>query len=175
MAVDTLELKLANFVTLTATGFMLDTGATGTPETLQFLPVGAKVKIGSLVLGGEARNFAFLGDGTFGTKPGFGVFLGVGSATGDSFKWPSLAAGQINAIGITGPTSRTDPERLRPDPVGQRHRIAGHRRAEVLRLDRGRQDRRRQLLAEGKFPIIDIDSIGVTVRATCSAARSTRR
>ena len=33
-----------------------------------------------LKLGGEARNFAFLGDGTFLTKPGFGIFITVGSA-----------------------------------------------------------------------------------------------
>ena len=51
--------------------------------------VGAEVTIGSLVLGGEGRNFAFLGDGTFVTKPGFGVFLSIGSATGASFAWPT--------------------------------------------------------------------------------------
>ena len=84
MSVDTLEVRLGTYVTLTARGFMLDTGAAGTTnEMVAFQSVGAKVAIGSLLLSGEGRNFAFLGNGQFLAKQGFGVFLSVGSATGD--------------------------------------------------------------------------------------------
>ncbi len=43
------------------------------------------------------------------TKPGFGVFLNVGGATGDSFKWPSWLPIKINSIGITWADIQNDP------------------------------------------------------------------
>src|SRR2546428_13751128 len=78
--VDTLVIHLSSFVTLTARELRLDTGAAADQELISFQSIGALVKIGSFELGGEARNFAFLGDGSFRTKPGFGIFLTHGSA-----------------------------------------------------------------------------------------------
>src|SRR5262249_7365237 len=69
--VDTMAIDLGGYVTITARDFTLDTGATDTQELVSFAAVGAKVNIGSLELTGEARNFAFLGNGHFEAKKGF--------------------------------------------------------------------------------------------------------
>src|SRR5206468_2661970 len=106
---DTLKIQLGSFLTLTATGFMLNTGAGPTEELVSFTSIGASVNIGSVAITGEARNFAFTGDGSFKTKPGFGVFLSVGGANGDSFKWPSWLPVHINSIGITWRDIQADP------------------------------------------------------------------
>ena len=97
------------FLTLTAVDVMIDTGAADDEELISFTSIGAKVKIGALEIGGEARNFAFLGDGTFITKSGFGVFISIGSASGDSFMWPEWLPIRITEIGITWPDIQADP------------------------------------------------------------------
>ena len=104
-----MRLTFGSIVTVTAVDFIIDTGATRDQELVSFASLGAEVKVGSLVLGGEARNFAFLGDGSFKTRPGFGVFLSVGSATGENFKWPSWLPIKINAIGIQWRDIQADP------------------------------------------------------------------
>ena len=160
--VDTFQITLGSFVTLTGRGFMLDTGASASEELVAFEAVGAEVKIGSLLLSGEGRNFAFLGDGTFVTKPGFGVFVGVGSATGSSFKWPSWMPIRLTEIGIEWPDIQADPsdftlilsatvEAIDGMPGMQ---FAGT--VQGIRIDIG-------LLLEGKFPIVGIDSLGVSI------------
>ena len=107
--VDTLEVKLSTFLTLKATGFSLNTGAAANEELVSFISVGAKVKVGPVEVTGEARNFAFLGDGTFQTRTGFGVFLSVGGVSGDSFKWPSWLPIHIDEIGIEWRDIQHDP------------------------------------------------------------------
>jgi hypothetical protein len=116
---DTLKITLGSVLTLNATDIAINTSAAASEEMVSFRSVGAEVTIGSLVLGGEGRNFAFLGDGTFVTKPGFGVFISVGSATGASFKWPAWLPIKITEIGITWPDIQNDPERLRAYLVGR--------------------------------------------------------
>ena len=107
--VDTLKVNFGTFLVLTAQGFRLNTGAGPTEELVSFTSVGAEIAIGSVTISGEARNFAFTGGGSFRTKPGFGVFLSVGGASGDSFAWPSWLPIRINAIGITWPDINADP------------------------------------------------------------------
>jgi len=91
--VDTLSIRLGTFLTLTATNFMLNTGAGPNDELVSFDSVGASLNIGSIQIAGEARHFAFTGNGTFLTKPGFGVFLSLGGASGDAFQVAVLAPG----------------------------------------------------------------------------------
>ncbi|MCX5670553.1 MAG: hypothetical protein NTU94_04440, partial [Planctomycetota bacterium] len=160
--VDTLEVKISTFVTLTARDLKLNTGAGPAEELVSFQSIGAKVKIGSLELGGEGRNFAFLGDGTFITKPGFGVFLSIGSATGDSFKWPSWLPVKINAIGIEWPDFNADASdflltlsaSVTELPAVPGMKFSGS--IEGVKISP-------RLLLEGKFPIVDIAAIGVSV------------
>ncbi|NMM34939.1 MAG: hypothetical protein HHJ13_13255, partial [Phycicoccus sp.] len=163
LTVDTLEIRLGTFVTLTARDFRLDTGATGSALMASFGSVGAKVTIGSLALAGEGRNFAITGDGSFKALPGFGVFLSIGSATGDGFKWPAFLPVRIDAIGITW----DDVERRPGDFVLiLSASVTGIQGLQGLQITGAIQGIRIQpsLLAEGKFPIIGIDALGVSVK-----------
>ena len=89
---------------------MLDTGAGRRPAAGQ-LRLGRRRGHDRRPRRSAARRATsrFLGDGTFDTRPGFGVFLSVGAPTGDSFKWPSWLPIQINAIGIQWRDIQADP------------------------------------------------------------------
>jgi hypothetical protein len=163
LQVDTLEIKLGDFVTLTARDFQVDTGASDSQFMVQFQAVGAKVKVGSLELSGEARNFGFLGDGTFKTKDGFGVFLAVGGATGDSFKWPSFLPIKIDALGVQWADIEHHPEDF---VITLSASVTGIKGLSGLEFSGSIQGVKIQpsLLAQGKFPIIALDSLAVTVK-----------
>ncbi|MDQ1553848.1 MAG: large repetitive protein, partial [Microbacteriaceae bacterium] len=165
LTVDTLEIRLGTYVSLTARDFRLDTGATGSQIMVQFQAAGAKVTVGSLVIAGEGRNFAITGDGSFKALPGFGVFLSIGSATGDSFKWPSFLPVRLDSIGIQW----TDVEKAPEDFVLiLSASVTGIQGLSGLEISGAVQGIRIQpsLLLAGEFPIIGIDSIGVTVKGT---------
>ena len=104
---------------------------------------------------------------------GFGVFLSVGSATGDSFKWPSFLPIRIDAIGIEWADIENAPRGLRADPVGQRHRHQGLSRARVLRLDRGHPDPAVAARRRASSRSSASTRSASPSRARCSAARST--
>ncbi len=161
--IDTMSIQLGNFVTLTARDFFLDTGAEDDEEMVSFQAIGAKVKIGSLEIGGEARNFAFMGDGSFRTKQGFGVFLSVGSATGDSFKWPSFLPIRIDALGIQWDDIEDAPEDF---VLTLSASVTGLKGVDGLQFTGSIQGMKIKpsLLLEGKFPIIGIDALGVSVK-----------
>ena len=117
-----------------------------------------------MVIGGEARNFAFLGNGDFKTKPGFGVFLSVGAADGRHVQVAELAADpdQRDRHRVARHPGR--PDGLRADAVGDRHRrsraspgLKFSGSIEGIKIDIGK-------LLDGEFPIIDIASIGVSVK-----------
>ena len=160
---DTMRITLGSFLTITARDFMIDTGAAADEPMVSFGAVGAEVTLGSFTIAGEARHFAFLGDGSFRTDPGFGVFLSVGGATGDNFKWPSWLPIQINSIGIEWADIQHDPGdfvlTLSASVTGIKG-VSGLEFSgtiEGVKIDIGK-------LIAGEFPIIDIASIGVTVK-----------
>ncbi|MBT8144808.1 MAG: hypothetical protein KJO55_08905, partial [Gammaproteobacteria bacterium] len=159
---DTLEINLGSFLTLTARDLQINTGAEDDQELVSFGAVGAEVKIGSLIIGGEARNFAFLGNGKFVTKAGFGVFLSVGGATGDGFKWPKWLPIRIDEIGIIWDDIQADPADFKlilSASVTGIQGVAGLEFSGSVRgivIDIG-------LLRQGKFPVVDIAEIGVSV------------
>ena len=160
---DSLEINLGSFLKLTARDFQINTGAADNEELVAFGAVGAEVTIGSLIIGGEGRNFAFLGDGSFVTKPGFGVFLSLGGADGSSFMWPEWLPIQISEIGIIWPDIELDPTDFKlilSASVTGLQGVGGLEFSGSIRgivIDIG-------LLKEGRFPIVGIDEIGVTVR-----------
>ncbi|HEX6130520.1 MAG TPA: hypothetical protein VF044_02260, partial [Actinomycetota bacterium] len=162
---DTMRIQLGSFVTLTAKDFFLDTGADATEELVAFTSLGAEVTVGGLKIGGEARNFAFMGDGSFRTKPGFGVFLSVGSSDASGFKWPSWLPVRINAIGIEWPNIQADPGNFvltLSVSVTEIKGIGGLEFSgsiEGVKIDVGK-------LLNGEFPIVEIASIGVQVKGT---------
>jgi hypothetical protein len=143
---------------------MLNTGAAANQELVSFGAVGAKVKIGTLELGGEGRNFAFMGDGSFKAKTGFGVFLSIGGATGDGFQWPSFLPIKIESIGIRWigdvETDPTNFELILSASITAIKGVSGLQftgSVEGIRINPS-------LLAQGKMPITRIDSLGVTVK-----------
>jgi hypothetical protein len=160
--IDTFTITLGSFVTIFGQSFFLDTGAEGDEELVSFQALGAEVTIGSLKLSGEARNFAFLGDGSFVTKPGFGIFLEIGSADGSSFAWPEFLPIKISQIGIVWPDINADPsdfQLILSASITGLQGVDGLKfegTVEGIVIDIG-------LLKQGKFPITDIRSIGVTI------------
>jgi hypothetical protein len=161
--VDTFEITLGSFVTLTGRDIQLNLGAAADEEIVHFGSIGAEVRIGSMLISGEARNFAFLGDGTFVTHPGFGVFLGIGSATGSGFGWPDWMPIKITYIGIEWENIQANPADFTITLSATVSSIKGCEALEFsgtiegLKIDVG-------LLLAGKFPIVDIASIGVGIK-----------
>ena len=162
LSIDTLEVKLGSYVTLTARDFTLNTGAAADASMVHFGAVGAKVRIGSLDLGGEARNFDFLGDGSFKANKNFGVYLSIGSATGDSFKWPAFLPVQITALGVEWADVENHPEEFVLVLSASVTEIKGMKGMTFSGSVQGIRIAP-YLLARGEFPIIGVDSIGVSV------------
>jgi hypothetical protein len=160
--VDTLELNLSSFVTLRATGFILNTGANADEALVSFISVGATVKIGSLLLTGEARQFRIMGDGSFDALPGFGVFISIGSATGESFKWPSFLPIKITQIGIQWDDIEEDPGDFVLILSAEVTEIKGAKGLTFSGSITGIKISPK-LLIEGKNPIIGIEALGVSV------------
>ena len=126
--------------------------------------VGAKLNIGGLEIGGEARNFAFIGDGTFARKHGFGVFLARRRGDRRQLQVAVLAAGpdqrDRHPVGRHPATiPRTSCSSLSASVTGIPG-IAGLEFSgsiEGIKIDR-------RCSPQGEFPIIDIASLGVTVK-----------
>jgi hypothetical protein len=159
---DTLRVQIGSVLTLTARDFSIDTSAGPEQLLVSFGAVGAEVSLGGITLGGEARNFGFNGDGSFRSLPGFGVFLNIGGATGEAFKWPSWLPIRITQIGIQWPSIETDPTDFTltlSAAVTGLPAVAGLKFSgaiEGIQIDVG------ELLA-GRNPIVGIDSIGVSI------------
>ena len=162
--IDMFELVLGDVLVLTAQDFHLDTGAGPEEFLVQFGSIGAEVRIGSLVIGGEARNFGFLGDGTFAFIPGtqFAVILNVGSTSGGALGWPSWLPIKINTLGVEFADILEEPDDftlILSASVDGLPAVAGLEFSGAIEGVRIRP----KLLAEGKFPIVSIDAFGVSV------------
>ena len=158
-----LTVQLGSFLSLSARNFMINTGASASQEVVSFTSLAATVKIGSLSIGGEARNFGFLGDGSFEAKAGFGVFLTVGSMDGSGFKWPSFLPIQINEIGIQWDNIQQDPSNFNLILSASVTAIKGVPGLQFSGSIEGVKISP-SLLFQGKDPITDIASIGVSVK-----------
>ncbi|HET6548786.1 MAG TPA: calcium-binding protein, partial [Solirubrobacter sp.] len=160
---DTLKLTIGSVLTITARDFSIDTGAGPSEDMVAFGAVGAEVKIGSLVIGGEARNFSFTGDGSFKTKPGFGVFLNVGGTDGSAFKWPSWLPIRINSIGVQWADIQNHPADFVLSLSASVTSIQGipglefSGSIENVKIDVGK-------LLRGEFPITAIGAIAVSIK-----------
>jgi len=165
--VDKLEVNIGIYLTFTTTGVDIDTGAVNNEFLISFSSISAAVKVGSLSLSGTAKNFGITANGDLAVIPGqtFAVIIEIGGANGSSFNWPSWLPIKINAIGI-----EFDFAELAVNPldftfilsasVSGLPAVAGLEFSgsiEGLRINPG-------LLLKGKFPVIDIASIGVSVK-----------
>ena len=164
--VDKLEVKVGTFLVFTTTGVDIDTGAVDDEFVIKFTSISALVKVGSLSLKGTAKNFGVTASGKLAAVPGetFGVILEIGGADGSAFQWPSWLPIKINTLGI-----ELDFAKIAVNPldftfilsasVSDLPAVAGLEfsgTVEGIRI-------RPALLLEGKFPVVDIASIGVSV------------
>ncbi|NLX95674.1 MAG: hypothetical protein GXY83_05820, partial [Rhodopirellula sp.] len=158
---DQFELKFGSYLTVTGSDILIDTGAGPTDEAVSLASLGAHLKAGPLDLAGEMRNFAFLGNGSFDTKPGFGVSFNRDRADSKAFKWPSWLPIRITSVGAKWRNISADPADFQITvsaavtglynlPVKVSGAIEG------LVIDVG-------LLMDGKFPITRLESMTVGV------------
>ena len=160
---DKLSINLGSFLTLSATGFQINTGASATQNLVSFGSASATLSAGGITISGSATNFAFLGDGSFAPGANFSVALSVGAATGDSFQWPSWLPIQIDAIGVTWPSVKTDPTNFILTLSASVTGIQGlggltfSGSIQGIQIDIGK-------LIAGEFPIVGLASIGVEVK-----------
>jgi hypothetical protein len=159
---DSFEVDLGGFVTLFTRDLVIDTTAADNEELLSFASVGARLNLPFGAISGEARNFAFLGDGTFVTKSGFGVFFGGDGLSGSSMGIPSFLPVKISSIGIEWRDIQADPFDFVLVLSAAVTGIEGLPGAtfsgaiEGIKIDV-------KALVEGRFPILDIASIGVSL------------
>ena len=161
--VDTLAIRLGDYVTITARDFALDTGASASEYLASFRSVGAVVQIGSLELSGEARNFGFRGRRQLQRPAGLRDLPLRRLRHGRHVQVAVVPAGADRLDRDRVGRRREQPGRLRPRALGERHRHQGRQRPGVLRLHPGRADPAVRC-SPGQFPIISIDSLGVTVK-----------
>ncbi len=162
-SVDTLTVQISSFVTFTGKNLMLNTGAAANQPLLSVGSISATVNAGPLQLTGSAQDFQFLGDGTFVPGLNFGVVLGVGSATGDTFKWPTWLPIQISSIGIQWPNGiQNDPANFVLTLSASVTGLEGLKGLTFAGTIQGIQIDVGKLIA-GQFPIVGLTSIGVSV------------
>ncbi len=159
-----LTVKLGSYVTLTTTGFNLDTGAIGTSNNLiSVSSLAASVNIPPVALTGTATNFAIDGNGHFAAGKNFSVSLSIGGADGSSFQWPSWMPISIQSIGISWPDINTDPGNFTLDLSAGINSISGLSGLSITgAVDNIQIDP--ALLAQGKFPIVGISGFAITIQ-----------
>ncbi|MEP7335472.1 MAG: hypothetical protein ABI717_06790, partial [Actinomycetota bacterium] len=163
LEVDTLTINLASVLTLKAQGFKLNTGAGPTEELVSFTSISASLNLGSIAITGEARSFAFLGNGSFRAKSGFGIFLSANGAGGSGFGWMDWLPVRINSIGITWPDIEANPADFvlilsaSVTEITAIPNLEFSGAIEGIQIDVGK-------LLRGEFPIIGIGAFGVSVK-----------
>ena len=165
MNVDTLEVKLGTFVTLSARDFMLNTGAAGTTRSMvSFGSVGARSPSAGSSSPARAATSRSSATAVPRRRPASASSSSIGSATGDSLQVAVVPPDQDRRHRHPVDRHREPPGGLRPHPVGERHRHQGPAAASSSRARSRASRSSRRCSPQGKFPIIGIDSIGVTVK-----------
>ncbi|MHB9067992.1 MAG: choice-of-anchor Q domain-containing protein [Pirellulaceae bacterium] len=158
---DQLELQFGSYLTITGSDILIDTGAGPTEKVASFASLGAELSAGPLKLFGEMRHFAFLGDSSFQTGEGFGVFFNRDTADSQAFKWPSWLPIRITSVGAKWKDINADPTDFQVTlsaAVTGLHKlplkVSGA--IEGVVIDVG-------LLLDGKFPVTAMESLTVGV------------
>ncbi|MEI7701234.1 MAG: hypothetical protein WCK86_15650, partial [Planctomycetia bacterium] len=158
---DEFSFTFGTLVSVFGKQIVIDTSATDADEVVAFESIGAKITAGSLRVGGEMRNFAILGDGSFKTKTGFGVFVSLDTADPNGFQWPAWLPIKITEFGVTWDDINAHPDDFSLIISGG---ITGLQ--DLPLTVSGAVSRvviSPKLLVEGKFPITGIDAIAVSV------------
>ena len=157
---DTFEFVLGSFLKVQGVDAQIDTGAGDDEDVVSFTSLGVTLRVATLNLSGEMRNFSFTGNGSFKTKAGFGVFFGAESVSGDSVGWPSWLPIQIQQIGIEWADINSHPEQFVLTLSASVTGIPGVKgikfsgAIEGIKIDL-------QKLFNGEFPIVDLGALAV--------------
>ena len=161
--IDQLEIAVGSLLTITATDVDIDSGAWGdaNQELVSFGSVGARVRLGSVIVGGEARNFAFMGDGAFAALGNFAVILSAEAVDGAGIGWPSWMPIRVTEIGLLWPDIENEPLDfiliVSAEVVGLHNLPLNFTGA----IDRIQIDIDK--LVNGEFPIVGVEGIAVGV------------
>ena len=158
---DQFSFALGTYLTVNGSNIAINSNAAANEEVVSFDSLGVKIHAGSLQVSGSLKAFGFLGDGSFETKSGFGVFVDTSALTGSSVGWPSWIPVKVTAFGITWPDINLHPEgfvlTLSASVTGLYNLpfdFSGSIDGVVIDMN---------LLEAGKFPIQDIGSIAVSI------------
>ncbi len=114
----------------------------------------------NLKLTGSASNFAIEGDGSFLAKPGFAISITLGASDASSFSWPSWLPLQSASVTLSWPDFNAHPDRFLIELSATINASLG-----PISLNGSITNAviDPQLIVQGKFPIISVDSIAVGV------------
>ena len=158
--IDGLVLTLSTYLRFEAADFTLDTGAGENDFLVEFGLIGAKLTLPFATIGGEARNFAITGGGSFVTLANFGVAFEVGASNAQALGLPEwLPSGEI-AVDITWPDFAGAPGiflidlsvSLAGTIPGTELSLEGFVEHLIIDID---------LLVNGQFPIVGLGAVGV--------------
>lgn len=172
-SVDTLDVEVASgFFILTARDFVLRPEPLADENIVTFGAIGARLKVGALEIGGEARNFGIRADGTITAghplfpQRRFGVSLTAESASGAALGWPSWLPIRITELGVdfevhdqTGQINFEEFELILSASVSGLPGVSGLNFSGAINGIRISPTR----LLDGEFPVTAIESIGVSV------------
>ncbi|MBC8505088.1 MAG: tandem-95 repeat protein, partial [Chloroflexi bacterium] len=158
---DQFAFDFANILIIDGSNFNINTKAADDEVVVSFDALGATLNAGPLSVGGEMRKFGFLGDGSFITYQGFGVFISAEAMTGSSVGWPEWLPIQITEIGIEWDDINANPADFVLTLSASMNGLYGlplnvSGAVDGIKIDLG-------LLMDGKFPIVDIGGIAVSV------------
>jgi 6-phosphogluconolactonase (cycloisomerase 2 family) len=153
--------QIGSFVSITALGTTIDTGATGTTPYASFTQLSATVGSGNVSFGASVSDIAFLADGSFQAGQNFGFNIDFNSGTSTALHWPSWLPISIQQFGINWQNFTQDPADFTITvsasvtglfnlPVTVSGTIQG------LQIDIGK-------LVAGQDPIVGLGSFGVSV------------
>lgn len=161
---DSVRVDLGEWVAFETQGTRLDLGAAADLPLLWVESATVIVTAGPLRISGGADRFSILGSGAFHAAPDFGVHLSVLPAAGKDLGMPSWMPVQIETLGLRWRSINEAPLdvvlTLSASVVG----IEGLPGAsfsgsiEGVQIDLG-------LLRQGRFPILELGGIGVTIEA----------
>ncbi len=164
-AADELSLSFGAFLTIEASDVNIDTGAVGGEYVAQFGSVGASINAGVLTIGGSAQNFAITAEGDFVTLDQFGFAFSVSADDADAFQLPSWLPSFSIEIELQWKTSFSEAPAdfylilsgsLTNASLPGFSAITLSGSVQDLVIDVG-------LLTQGKFPIVGIGSIELSV------------
>ncbi|MEN9734709.1 MAG: hypothetical protein RLZ45_2704, partial [Verrucomicrobiota bacterium] len=164
LVTDQARADLGGLISFETVGMRFDLAAAADQPLLVFQSATVIVNAGPLQISGSADNFSILGSGAFRADTNFGVRLSVLPGAGKDLGMPSWMPVQIETLGLRWRSINEAPLdvvlTLSASVVG----IEGLPGASFsgfidgVQIDLG-------LLRQGRFPIIELGGIGVTIRA----------